>query len=169
MSLGSLSVRTRRGWKAQGICACVGGPSVFYGGASFRYREADFQPSPEIVGSSEARWPLSYGELEPFYGWAETLLGVAGEAGSDPTEPFRSNPFPQTPPRPQPQDGAKLEAQRAFFAAIAGKSQAAPAAPQAPQSVAAPTASEPVVRTAASSAEPPQKILRPGSILDIRV
>ncbi|HYH83588.1 MAG TPA: GMC family oxidoreductase [Longimicrobium sp.] len=81
------------------LCTCVGGPSVFYGGASFRFRERDFGVSPEIVDGSGAAWPLGYGDLEPFYGRAERLLGVAGEAGADPTEPPRSTPYPQRPRR----------------------------------------------------------------------
>ena len=82
----------------QGICACVGGPSVFYGGASFRFREADFMPREEVVEDSGAEWPLTYAALEPYYSRAETLLGVAGVADEDPTEPPRGAPFPQSPP-----------------------------------------------------------------------
>jgi len=74
---------------------CVGGASVFYGGVSLRFRERDFDPPSEIVGDSGARWPFGYGELEPYYDEVERLLGVAGEAGSDPVEPPRSRPFPQ--------------------------------------------------------------------------
>jgi choline dehydrogenase-like flavoprotein len=82
---------------AEGICACVGGPSVFYGGASFRFREADFAPPPEVVGGSGAEWPIGYAELERHYGEVERLLGVAGESGVDPTEPYRSTRYPQRP------------------------------------------------------------------------
>lgn len=58
-----------------------------------------------------------------------------------------------------------MEAQRAFFAALAGKSQAATQA-----ATVAPAATEPAVRSSAPvAAEQPQKILRPGSIIDIRV
>jgi choline dehydrogenase-like flavoprotein len=78
------------------LCTCVGGPSVFYGGASFRFRERDFGTAPEIVDGSGAAWPLGYGAMEPFYARAEQLLGVAGDAGTDPTEPPRSTPYPQT-------------------------------------------------------------------------
>ena len=78
----------------QGICACVGGPSVYYGGASFRFREADFDPAPEIHGGSGAGWPVRYAEMERHYGRAEALLGVAGSSGEDPTEPPRSSPYP---------------------------------------------------------------------------
>lgn len=80
-----------------GTYYCVGGPSVFYGGVSLRFREADFDPLPEIDTDSGARWPFGYSELEPFYGQAEQMIGVAGTAGVDPTEPFRSTQFPATP------------------------------------------------------------------------
>jgi hypothetical protein len=61
-------------------------------------------------------------------------------------------------------DAARLAAQRAFFQAALGKAPAA-AAP------AAPTAPPParVQRTPDPSAEAPAKVLRPGSLLDIRV
>lgn len=80
-----------------GTYHCVGGPSVFYGGVSLRFREADFEPLPEIDGDSGARWPFDYDELEPWYGKAEQLIGVAGTAGVDPTEPPRSSPYPAAP------------------------------------------------------------------------
>jgi choline dehydrogenase-like flavoprotein len=78
-----------------GAYSCVGGPSVFYGGVSMRFREADFEAAPEIVGNSEARWPFSYADLEPYYTHAEQILDVAGETGRDPTEPNRSASYPQ--------------------------------------------------------------------------
>jgi choline dehydrogenase-like flavoprotein len=77
-----------------GSFACVGGPSVFYGGVSLRFRTTDFEPAPEIVRDTAARWPVSYPELEPHYTRAERLIGVAGEGGRDPTEPPRSAPYP---------------------------------------------------------------------------
>jgi choline dehydrogenase-like flavoprotein len=76
---------------------CVGGPSVYYGGVSFRLREADFEPGPEIVGASGARWPFGYAELEPYYARAEQLLDVSGSDEDDPTRPRRSGPFPRPP------------------------------------------------------------------------
>jgi choline dehydrogenase-like flavoprotein len=81
--------------KIMGAYTCVGGPSVFYGGVSMRLREADFQPDDEIVRDSGACWPFKYGELEPYYSRAEHILNIAGEAGRDPTEPYRSAPYPQ--------------------------------------------------------------------------
>jgi choline dehydrogenase-like flavoprotein len=76
-----------------GSFACVGGPSVFYGGASLRFRAADFERAPEIVGDSDACWPVGYDEMEPHYTRAERLIGVAGQAGDDPSEPYRSGPY----------------------------------------------------------------------------
>ena len=81
--------------KYMGTYACVGGPSVFYGGVSFRFREADFHPPKEIIGASKARWPIDYGDLSPYYDEAEKVLNISGVAGIDPTEPKRMQDFPQ--------------------------------------------------------------------------
>jgi len=80
-----------------GAFECVGGPSVFYGGVSLRFRELDFEPAPEITGVSGARWPIGYHELEPHYARAERLLGVAGDDVGDPTAPARSGSYPHPP------------------------------------------------------------------------
>jgi choline dehydrogenase-like flavoprotein len=77
-----------------GSFACVGGPSVFYGGVSLRFRAEDFAPPPDILGDSGAAWPFGYAELEPWYTRAERLIGVAGDASDDPTEPPREAPYP---------------------------------------------------------------------------
>ncbi|HUF50386.1 MAG TPA: GMC family oxidoreductase [Longimicrobiales bacterium] len=76
---------------------CVGGASVFYGGVSLRFREQDFGPEPQERAAG-ARWPFGYDTLEPYYAAAERLIGVAGEAGTDPTEPWRSTAYPQRVP-----------------------------------------------------------------------
>ncbi len=108
-SVGGLSefFSTATGWrdvsqetlppKVVGTYHCVGGPSVFYGGVSLRFREADFTPLPEIDGDSGAAWPFDYSELEPWYGAAERIIGVAGTPGIDPTDPPRSTPYPAKP------------------------------------------------------------------------
>lgn len=89
------------GWSPDiGSVFCVGGPSVFYGGSSFRFRVDDFVSSPEIVGTSGAAWPFDYHDLEPYYDESERLLGVSGDDADDPTKPPRRNPYPQPPPRP---------------------------------------------------------------------
>ncbi|MEO1258752.1 MAG: GMC family oxidoreductase [Bacteroidota bacterium] len=84
--------------KVMGLYACVGGPSLFYGGVSFRFRESDFEKNEDIEGAGAKGWPISYLELEPYYTLAEKLLSISGESGVDPTEPFRSEPYPQGPP-----------------------------------------------------------------------
>ncbi len=56
---------------------CVGGPSVFYGGVSLRFRPEDFAPAPDVVGDSGAAWPFPLAELEPYYDQAERLLDVS--------------------------------------------------------------------------------------------
>jgi len=89
-----------------GVYSCVGGPSVFYGGVSFRLRTADFEPDPDVIGDCGARWPYDYAELEPHYTRAETLLGVAG-ADDDPTAPPRSAPYPH-PPAPLSETSAMI-------------------------------------------------------------
>ena len=76
---------------------CVGGQSVFYGGVSLRYRERDFDATPQERAAG-ARWPFDYGELEPWYAAAERIIGVAGASGRDPTEPWRSTRYPQGVP-----------------------------------------------------------------------
>ncbi|MDA0193760.1 MAG: GMC family oxidoreductase [Bacteroidetes bacterium] len=78
-----------------GQYSCVGGPSVYYGGVSFRFRAADFNPPEDIIGDSGAQWPISYDDLEPFYDEAEKLLNISGESGVDPTEPHRNQAYPQ--------------------------------------------------------------------------
>jgi len=78
--------------------------------------------------------------------------------------------FPQQAPLAgQRDDAGRLAAQRAFFQAVTGQAQTqAPTASAAPAT--APEAPQSVNRVAqANPAEAPQKILRPGSILDIRV
>lgn len=94
-------IRTHTDWgvKEQGGYYLVGGPSVYYGSVSLRFREADFTPPPDLLADSGGQWPIRYDDLEPWYSLAEALIGVAGVAGDDPTEPRRSQPFPQAPGR----------------------------------------------------------------------
>lgn len=75
-----------------GAFHCVGGPSVYYGGASLRYRIRDFEPAPEITGDTGTGWPFGYDTLEPWYCRAEQLIGVVGDDTDDPTAPPRSVP-----------------------------------------------------------------------------
>jgi choline dehydrogenase-like flavoprotein len=67
----------------------VGGSTLRWQGMVMRLHEADFERrTRDGIG---ADWPLSYGDLRPYYARAERELGVAGAA---------DNPF--GPPREQP-------------------------------------------------------------------
>ncbi|HTT09442.1 MAG TPA: GMC family oxidoreductase [Burkholderiaceae bacterium] len=74
----------------------VGGHTKFYGCAMFRFRERDFEEVEHEEGISPA-WPIRYADLEPYYGRAERLFGVRGQAGAEPTDPPRSTPYPHPP------------------------------------------------------------------------
>ncbi len=97
-----------------GVLATVGGASVFYGGVALRMRESDFAPDPDIDADSGAAWPYSYADLEPYYGRVEQMLDVAGVTGEDPTEPWRSTPYPQPLPDLAPVSARLAEAARAL-------------------------------------------------------
>ena len=71
----------------------VGGNSKFFGTATLRFREQDFEGMEHEAGRAP-RWPVRYADFEPYYAIAEQLMGTHGEAGLDPTEPPRSGPFP---------------------------------------------------------------------------
>jgi choline dehydrogenase-like flavoprotein len=58
-----------------------------------RFRERDFTAVEHLDGISPA-WPFGYADLEPYYGEGERIYRVHGTTGEDPTEPWRSTPFP---------------------------------------------------------------------------
>lgn len=78
---------------APGVHYVVGGNTKVYGASLPRFREHDFAAVEHQEGTSPA-WPLSYADLEPYYGEAERMYRVHGGTGEDPTEPWRSAPFP---------------------------------------------------------------------------
>lgn len=84
-----------------------------------------------------------------------------------PVTTIRTTPYPQAPNPAATPDAGKMAAQRAFFAALAGKTATTAAETAAAPATAASTPS-PAPRVAVGG-EPPAKILRPGSIIDIRV
>jgi len=71
----------------------VGGQTKSFGAAMYRLRESDFRDT-EMESGRSPGWPLSYGDLEKYYGQAETLYRVHGSSENDPTEPPRSTPWP---------------------------------------------------------------------------
>ena len=76
-----------------GVHYVVGGNSKVYGASLPRFRERDFERTVYPSGVSPA-WPFRYADLEPYYCQAEALYRVHGAVGEDPTEPWRSRPFP---------------------------------------------------------------------------
>ncbi|MBK7579789.1 MAG: GMC family oxidoreductase [Myxococcales bacterium] len=66
----------------------VGGGTVFFGGASFRYRRMDFDASRWLPAADlPVAFPYDYDELEPYYGELEQRIGVAADPAGDPTAP----------------------------------------------------------------------------------
>ena len=74
----------------------VGGNTKVYGAACFRLREKDFGEVHHEGGLSPA-WLVKYDEFEPYYCRAEELFDVHGAGGIDPTDPWRSKPYPFPP------------------------------------------------------------------------
>jgi choline dehydrogenase-like flavoprotein len=96
----------------------IGGNTKVYGAAMFRLREKDFADLQHKGGLSPG-WVVRYDEFEPYYGKAEVLFDVHGEAGIDPTEPRRSTPFPFPPLPNEPrmqiiQDAVKKQGLRPY-------------------------------------------------------
>lgn len=90
----------------------VGGNTKLYGAALFRLRERDFESVQHVDGVSP-EWPLKYRDWESWYARAEQLYHVHGEAGLDPTEPWRSGPYPWPAVSHEPRIAEITEALRA--------------------------------------------------------
>lgn len=71
----------------------VGGNTKFFGAVMARFREKDFEATEQFGGLSP-EWPFRYDALEPYYAQAEQIFRVMGQEGEDPTDPWRSSPFP---------------------------------------------------------------------------
>ena len=78
-----------------------GGNTKFYGAVLLRYRAEDFAPLQHLEGRTPG-WPITYDDLEPWYGRAERLYNVRGALGHDPTEPPHSTPYPFAPVPDEP-------------------------------------------------------------------
>ncbi|CAN0466154.1 unnamed protein product, partial [Phaeothamnion confervicola] len=88
----------------------VGGSSVHYSAAQWRFRADDFKIRSTTVerygeaaipdGTALADWPISYDDLEPFYEQVEQVIGVAGAGGANPFESPRTSDYPLPPLRP---------------------------------------------------------------------
>ncbi len=97
------------------IGAGTGGSSALYGGALERFFPEDFEPMAQHPGAADStlpeRWPISYGELEPFYAEAERLYRVRGTR--DPLRTAGSSGTLMEPPPLSAAGGELFE----FFAA----------------------------------------------------
>ena len=81
----------------------VGGGTVHWAGWVPRPRESDFRQHTlhgDIDGANLADWPISYDDLEPYLTKVEWEFGVAGLAGADRNEPYRSAGYPSPPLQP---------------------------------------------------------------------
>ena len=76
-----------------GVHYVVGGNTRVYGSSLPRLREQDFERTEYPSGVSPA-WPFRYADIEPYYTQIEELFRVHGTTGEDPSEPWRSAPFP---------------------------------------------------------------------------
>lgn len=72
----------------------VGGTTWHWLGTSLRHLPADFQMQTRYGLAMD--WPISYNDLEPWYGQAEQELGVAGDSKQDLGSP-RTRDFPMQP------------------------------------------------------------------------
>ncbi len=76
----------------------VGGTTWHWLGTCLRFVPNDFRT--RTLYGRGVDWPISYDELEPFYGQAESEIGVAGDSASDlgapRTKPYPMGEIPQT-------------------------------------------------------------------------
>jgi choline dehydrogenase-like flavoprotein len=84
-----------------GVHYVVGGNTKVYGASLPRLRVEDFDATAYPSGVSPG-WPFAYADIEPYYTQAESLYRVHGTTGEDPSEPWRSRPFPYAPLEHEP-------------------------------------------------------------------
>ena len=71
----------------------VGGSTIHWGGWSFRLKPEDFKLRTNTGFGID--WPISYSDLESYYGEAEHYIGISGDS-DDPSVP-RSRKYPFSP------------------------------------------------------------------------
>ncbi len=90
-------------WAYSNNAACVGGGTLSYGAMAWRFMEKDFRLRSTygtVEGSTLADWPISYGDLEPFYEKAEWEIGVSGDDSNNIFRAPRRRPLPMPPLAP---------------------------------------------------------------------
>lgn len=73
--------------KVNTLATTVGGSTIDYAAATPRVQEKDVRIKTlfgRLEGTSIEDWSISYEDLEPFFDEAEKIIGVQGEAGSNP-------------------------------------------------------------------------------------
>jgi choline dehydrogenase-like flavoprotein len=70
----------------------TGGCGTHWAGIALRMRPSDFRTRTDFGFGVD--WPVQYEELEPYYGTAEQMVGVAGTDADNPYAPRRSTPYP---------------------------------------------------------------------------
>jgi choline dehydrogenase-like flavoprotein len=83
-----------------GLPKTVGGGAVHADLKMPRLLPTDFQEGSfanTFPGTNFADWPVQYDQLEPYYTYAEKIVGIQGLAGAIPGEGMRSAPFPMPP------------------------------------------------------------------------
>jgi glucose dehydrogenase len=73
----------------------VGGSATIWEAITIRMNPNDFRPR-TLYGYGDD-WPITYDDLEPYYGRAEVLMGVAGTDDDNPFAPPRSTEYPMPP------------------------------------------------------------------------
>lgn len=96
LETGREPARTNEGW----IAICVGGGTVHWSGFAYRYRPEDFKIRDllgPIAGATHANWPITYDELEPYYGMVDREIGVSGPDDEGDQVGARSSGYPLPP------------------------------------------------------------------------
>lgn len=73
----------------------VGGMASIWWAYTPRFRPSDFELRTRYGRGED--WPITYADLEPYYGRAENFLGVSGTDEDKPFAPPRSTPYPLPP------------------------------------------------------------------------
>ncbi|MEL7048569.1 MAG: GMC family oxidoreductase [Pseudomonadota bacterium] len=94
--------------KSWNFTIALGGGTNCWFGQTPRFHPSDFKLKSRYgVGDD---WPISYDELEPYYGAAEKIMSISGDPNMASEIP-RSTEFPQPPHRPSSPDRVMMAAQ----------------------------------------------------------
>jgi choline dehydrogenase-like flavoprotein len=72
----------------------VGGNTIFYGAALYRFRKRDFEQITHHGGMISPAWPIRYDDLAHYYTEAEALWNVHGNRASDHTDDCDAPAYP---------------------------------------------------------------------------